>query len=134
MHGWRVLAIGVGVALFAGCGGSDDESSGTVAPTSSVATTNQTTVPESAPTSQSGDAGSIPLPDAVGMDLQAAQDTMQAAGFYDLTSHDATGQGRNQVLDRNWTVCDQVPAAGSPTAPDATIDFGAVKDDETCPP
>lgn len=59
---------------------------------------------------------------------------MQAAGFYVLVSHDATGQGRNQVLDRNWTVCDQTPAAGSLTAPDVTVDFGAVKDDEPCPP
>jgi hypothetical protein len=131
MPGWRVLAIGVGVALVAGCGSADDASSENVAPTSSPTTTSPTTIPASAPTSQIGDAG--PLPDAVGMDLQAAQDTMQAAGFYYLTSHDATGQGRNQVLDRNWTVCDQTPSAGSPTAPDATIDFGAVKDDEPCP-
>ena len=40
------------------------------------------------------------VPDAVGRDLQYAQDTMQAAGFSLLTSHDATGQDRFQALDR----------------------------------
>ena len=73
------------------------------------------------------------LPDAVGLDLQYAQDTMQAAGFYFLTSHDATGQDRFQVLDRNWKVCDQNPPGGTKADPTTQVDFGAVKDDETCP-
>jgi hypothetical protein len=37
----------------------------------------------------------------VGVDLQFAQDTMQAAGFYNLDSRDATGAGRMQLIDRN---------------------------------
>lgn len=151
MPGWRMLVVGVGLALAVGCSGGDDEPSeadeepapttteeGTTAePTTAAPTTeappaaSPTTSPPA--TEPPGEPGSAPLPDAVGMDLQLAQDTMQAAGFYGLISHDATGEGRLQVLDRNWTVCDQSPAAGTPAAPDTIIDFGAVKDDETCP-
>jgi len=73
------------------------------------------------------------VPDVVGRDLQFAQDTMQAAGFFALTSHDATGQDRFQVVDRNWKVCDQSPPGGTNGDPTTPIDFGAVKEDETCP-
>ncbi|MEV6105674.1 PASTA domain-containing protein [Streptomyces sp. NPDC051940] len=72
------------------------------------------------------------LPDLVGKGLQDAQDTSQAAGFYYLDSHDVTGQGRFSILDRNWKVCDQSPAAGEhPT--DTKVDFGVVKVEESCP-
>ncbi|MEU7900347.1 PASTA domain-containing protein [Nonomuraea sp. NPDC049152] len=52
------------------------------------------------------------LPDVVGMNLQAAQDELQATGFYLLDDQDATGQRRLQVFDRNWVVVRQTPAAG----------------------
>ncbi|GGT44673.1 hypothetical protein GCM10010271_55920 [Streptomyces kurssanovii] len=72
------------------------------------------------------------LPDMVGKGLQSAQDEAQAAGFYALTSHDALGRGRNQVLDRGWKVCGQTPAPGQhPT--DTKVDFGTVKLEEDCP-
>ncbi|NWF25751.1 hypothetical protein HW130_05635 [Streptomyces sp. PKU-EA00015] len=75
---------------------------------------------------------SAALPDMVGKGLQSAQDEAQAAGFYTLTSHDALGRGRNQVLDRGWKVCSQTPAPGRhPT--DAKVDFSTVKLDEDCP-
>ncbi|MCZ9352976.1 hypothetical protein NGM36_24935 [Streptomyces mutabilis] len=71
------------------------------------------------------------LPDLVGQDLQAAQDAAQAAGFYALDDQDASGQGRLQVMDRNWTVCSQEPAAGThPT--DTPVTLFAVKDTESC--
>jgi PASTA domain-containing protein len=71
------------------------------------------------------------LPDLVGLDLQAAQDEAQDAGFYALDDQDASGQNRLQVLDRNWTVCRQEPAAGThPT--DTPVVLYAVKDTETC--
>ncbi|MFJ9695391.1 hypothetical protein [Kitasatospora sp. NPDC101183] len=72
------------------------------------------------------------LPDLVGKGLQTAQDTAQAAGFHNLTSHDALGRDRNQIADRNWKVCTQTPAPGEQAAT-AKIDLGAVKLDETCP-
>ena len=75
----------------------------------------------------------IGVPNAVGMDLQDAQDLMQANGLYYLTSHDATGLDRNQVLDRNWKVCSQSPPSGTRVDATAEIDFGAVKDEENCP-
>jgi hypothetical protein len=69
----------------------------------------------------------------VGVDLQLAQDTMQASGLYALRSHDATGQARSQVLDRAWTVCDQNLIGGTKVAADQLIDFGVVRDEEQCP-
>ncbi|MET8217858.1 hypothetical protein [Streptomyces hirsutus] len=72
------------------------------------------------------------LSDMAGKGLQSAQDEAQAVGFYHLTSHDALGRGRNQILDRSWKVCSQTPAPGT-HATDTKIDFGTVKLEETCP-
>ncbi|GAA0971933.1 hypothetical protein GCM10009555_024150 [Acrocarpospora macrocephala] len=54
------------------------------------------------------------------MNLQQAQDTMQAAGFYLLRDRDATGQNRFQVNDRNWIVTRQEPPADQ-TLPISTV-------------
>jgi beta-lactam-binding protein with PASTA domain len=74
------------------------------------------------------------VPNLVGDGLQFAQDAAQRAGFTNLASHDALGRGREQLLDRDWVVCDQSPAAGTEAPADTRIDFGAVKLDEACPP
>ncbi|GAA4942308.1 hypothetical protein HD597_001112 [Nonomuraea thailandensis] len=68
-----------------------------------------------------------PLPDVVGMNLQEGQDTLQAAGFYVLNDKDATGQNRLQVLDRNWVVTRQSPAAGRKVSTDTLITLYAKK-------
>lgn len=73
------------------------------------------------------------VPDFVGMGLQSAQDTAQEQGFSSLTSHDALGRDRNQILDRDWKVCSQNVKAGTSAAVDTELDFGAVKLAETCP-
>nr|WSX48879.1 hypothetical protein OG409_07915 [Streptomyces sp. NBC_00974] len=73
------------------------------------------------------------VPNGVGQILQAAQDTAQAAGFYLLGSTDALGKSRMQVLDRNWKVCSQTPAAGTKTETATKIVFNTVKLEETCP-
>ncbi|WP_245546051.1 hypothetical protein [Nocardia higoensis] len=52
------------------------------------------------------------MPAVVCMNLQDAQDLIQAAGVFFSRSSDATGQGRRQVLDRNWVVVGQQPAPG----------------------
>lgn len=71
------------------------------------------------------------LPDMTGKGLQAAQDEAQAAGFFSLTSSDATGADRMQMFDRSWKVCSQTPQPGEhPT--DTTIDFSTVKLSEEC--
>jgi len=153
MGGRRCAAIGMALALLVGCSGGDDDDDGadpeptatpspspTPSPTPSGsddggAPTTAAPEPAPPPPADGGDGGDglEPLPGVVGLDLQLAQDTMQAAGYYVLISHDAGGQGRLQVLDRNWTVCDQSPAAGTRPEATTTIDLGAVKDDEACP-
>jgi hypothetical protein len=71
------------------------------------------------------------LPNLVGSDLQDAQDTAQAHGFYMLTSHDVTGMDRMSILDHDWKVCTQTPAQGSYDK-NTTVDFGVVKKGEDC--
>lgn len=137
-----LVAAGI---LTASCGGGDasDSTANTVESTVSTSfqgITATTTPPPTAaeevpatspPTAVRAATGRIP--NVVGLDLQHAQDTLQAAGFYVLSSHDATGQRRNQVLDRNWQVCDQTPPGGTAASSDTAIDLGAVKDEESCP-
>jgi beta-lactam-binding protein with PASTA domain len=67
------------------------------------------------------------VPNVVCKDLQSAQDTLQAAGFYLLGSEDATGQGRQQVVDRNWVVVSQSAVPGSTPDTATKIVLGAVK-------
>ena len=74
--------------------------------------------------------GKIRVPDVVGKDHQLAQDTMQAAGLYNLSEEDATGQGRVLIIDRNWTVVEQDPPAGTSVGEDATITLRSKKDGE----
>ncbi|MFE7675673.1 hypothetical protein ACFU5N_26125 [Streptomyces albidoflavus] len=71
------------------------------------------------------------LPGMVGENLQFAQDSAQAAGFYLLDDQDASGLGRLQVMDRNWTVCSQEPGPGTYPV-DTKVTFYAVKVGESC--
>ena len=83
-----------------------------------------------------GSAQSWTMPDLTGSDLQGAQDAIQSltnGEIFFSDSHDASGQGRNQILDRGWQVCTQDPAPGSTITPDTNIDFGVVRDTEQCP-
>jgi hypothetical protein len=80
--------------------------------------------------SSDGPAGCIKVPDVEGGDHQLAQDTMQAEGLYLLQEEDATGQDRALILDRNWTVVEQRPAAGECVSDDTTILLRSKKDDE----
>lgn len=82
--------------------------------------------------SKASKASTANLPNMVGKGLQSAQDQAQAAGFFSLTSHDALGRARMQAFDRNWKVCSQTPKPGN-TSTDTTVDFGAVKLNESCP-
>jgi len=132
-----VLLCGVAALLLAGCGDETKSQDGDVNSTTSSTATTTTTAPTTTTTGSTttstatsgttAAAAKITVPNVVGKDLQLAQDTMQAAGLYNLTSHDSTGQARLQVLDRNWVVTDQTPAAGSRVAADQLIDLGAKK-------
>ncbi|MFD3717260.1 hypothetical protein [Streptomyces sp. NPDC058674] len=100
------------------------------APASSAPATQSTTV---TPAASKPAAPAKTVPNFVGQVLQTAQDGAQAEGFFLLASHDSLGQSRMQVLDRNWKVCTQTPAAGTKASTDTKIDFGTVKIEEACP-
>ena len=75
------------------------------------------------------------MPNLVGKNLQEAQDAIQELTDFEIPltiSHDATGAGREQLLDRNWKVCDQNIPAGESITRSSRIDFGAVRTDERC--
>jgi hypothetical protein len=75
------------------------------------------------------------MPNLVGMGLQDAQDAIQELtgfGIVITTSHDATGENRMQVSDRNWKVCTQNIPPGATITRETRIDFGAVKLEEDC--
>ena len=77
------------------------------------------------------------MPDLIGQNLQDAQDAIQALtgnGVFFSGSTDLTGQGRNQVLDRNWQVCTSTPAPGEALSNGTSVEFGVVRiDGESCP-
>ncbi|GII56114.1 hypothetical protein Pth03_45030 [Planotetraspora thailandica] len=123
------LLVAVLAAALTGCGGN----SGTAAPVVTVTATPPApavTVTEAVtetPTAEPAAAEKKTLPDMVGKNLQAAQDELQAAGFYVLNDKDATGQNRFQVLDRDWVVTKQTPAAGRKISTDTLITLYAKK-------
>ncbi|WP_158019858.1 hypothetical protein [Mycolicibacterium rhodesiae] len=76
------------------------------------------------------------MPDLIGSDLQGAQDAIQSVSNGEVwlsTSTDLSGEGRAQIMDRNWTVCSSTPAPGATFTGTTAIDFGVVRDSETCP-
>ncbi|OBF55753.1 hypothetical protein A5778_07920 [Mycolicibacterium monacense] len=77
------------------------------------------------------------MPNLIGRNLQAAQDAIQELTDYKIsfsTSTDLTGEGRAQMMDRNWQVCSSTPAPGEPLTVGTPVDFGVVRIDvESCP-
>ncbi|GAA3440321.1 PASTA domain-containing protein [Kutzneria kofuensis] len=76
------------------------------------------------------------MPNLVGSGLQDAQDAIQKLTGNEIFfsgSHDVSGKGRHQILDRDWKVCSQNIAAGTQIQAGVKIDFGVVKLAEQCP-
>lgn len=76
------------------------------------------------------------MPNLIGTDLQGAQDAIQSltdGAVWFSSSTDLTGQGRLQIIDRNWTVCSSTPPPGATFTTSTRIDFGVVRDTEECP-
>jgi hypothetical protein len=76
------------------------------------------------------------MPNVVGMDLQGAQDMIQSVthgALWYSGSTDLTGQGRTQINDRNWVVCSSTPPSGRAFGASTKVDFGVVRDSESCP-
>jgi len=66
------------------------------------------------------------VPGVVCMELQAAQDKLQEAGFLLLSSDDALGD-RRQILDRDWVVIGQSPGPGRLALPTTRVTLTVVK-------
>ncbi|MEV0200071.1 hypothetical protein [Nonomuraea sp. NPDC050691] len=118
---WPACAAILATACLTACGAATTPPAVPVATVTATMPAPTATVTESAePDSpqQETDAPAAPakekkkLPNVVGMNLQAGQDTLQAAGFYVLNDKDAAGQNRLQVFDRNWVITKQTPAGG----------------------
>jgi len=73
------------------------------------------------------------VPALLGMNLQLAQDTPQSLGSYLMDQADASGLGRMQINDSNWTVCSQAPEPGAEVPVETIVTLAAVKLDEACP-
>ncbi len=134
------LLLSAGLAL-AGCGGGEPDASAapaTVTETVEAPAPAPAPAPVAAPATQTPSAAAptvdFLMPNMVGMNLQVAQNTMQANGVMYSVSHDLLGM-RNQVLDGNWQVCTQNIPAGQQVVGDVEgqIDFGVVQLEERCP-
>jgi len=66
------------------------------------------------------------MPSVVGMNLQDAQDLIQTTGVFFSKSSDCTGRDRMQILDRDWQVVAQTPAAGAEFGENEAV-LGVVK-------
>jgi hypothetical protein len=117
----------------AGGGGGTPEAQTT--PTEDASVSTPTPSPTDVADTASADAAPVAfsMPDVVGMNLQEAQDSLQALGSYLMDQQDASGAGRVQVIDSNWQVCTQDPAAGTDADATTIVTLGAVKLDEVCP-
>jgi beta-lactam-binding protein with PASTA domain len=73
------------------------------------------------------DARRVRVPNEVGKNHQAAQDDLQAHGFFNLRERDCTGRGRLLLFDRNWRVVRQSPRAGSRVSVNRAITLCSVK-------
>jgi hypothetical protein len=67
------------------------------------------------------------VPNVVGMNHQAAQDRLQARGFFNLRERDCSGRGRRLLFDRNWRVVRQSPKAGRRLSTNRAITLCSVK-------
>jgi PASTA domain-containing protein len=120
------LIAAAAFAALTGCGAGASTAAPVVTVTATQPAPKETTKP-AAKKDKEPAAERKALPNVVGLNLQAGQDTMQAAGFYLLNDKDATGQGRFQVSDRNWVVTKQTPAAGRKVAVDTLVTLYAKK-------
>jgi hypothetical protein len=69
----------------------------------------------------------VRVPNEIGRNHQAAQDDLQAHGFYNLRERDCTGRGRLLLFDRNWKVVRQSPRPGARVSVNRAITLCSVK-------
>lgn len=131
----------VATLALAACGGSEPPAAETVTVTSISTAPSPAATAAPAPVAPAPEAppaalSSWTMPNLIGRDLQAAQDAIQALTNFEITfstSTDLTGDGRAQIVDRNWQVCSSTPAPGAELTEITPVDFGVVRDSEVCP-
>ena len=127
----QFLVVGFAMALTA-CGGSDTAAEPaasvtvTAPPPVTVTAQPETAAPASASTAAPQVTPGV-VPNVVCSSHQLAQDTMQAAGYYNLSEEDASGANRMLVVDSNWVTIEQTPPGGTQAPQDTTIILRAVK-------
>lgn len=118
------------------CGSGTPTAASTVTQSQSVPASTAPPTSVSPPTSlPATGAASYVMPKLVGKVLQGAQDELQTVvgSFVASKSHDVSGQGRLQVIDSGWQVCDQNLAPGASFSATTTVDLGVVRTSEKCP-
>ena len=146
LRGIHITAVIGASLLLAACGSSDESAPVTVTASPSTVTVSQSaSVAAPAPVeppvatatpAPAAAAGPWVMPNVVGQDLQAAQNTIQALTDYKVFfsgSKDLSGQSRMQINDRNWQVCTSTPPAGATFTEQTAVEFGVVKESEACP-
>src|SRR3954454_11933411 len=79
------------------------------------------------------DARRARVPNEIGRNHQAAQDDLQAHGFFNLRERDCTGRGRLLLFDRNWRVVRQSPRPGARVSVNRAITLCSVKYSDGAP-
>ncbi|NLE82741.1 MAG: hypothetical protein GX610_24840 [Rhodococcus sp.] len=146
------LAAAALVSTLSACGSESDagaadpvpattSSTTTTARTTTTAptTTTRTAAQASSTTATAESTSATPvtaqalMPAVVCMNLQDAQNLIQEHGVFYSRSTDATGRGRNQVLDVNWIVVAQKPAVGVPISEgDAVLSVVKIGEPNPC--
>jgi len=71
------------------------------------------------------------MPDTGGMNLQEAEDAVNAASNgvpLQMHSHNLKGMKQKQLSLADWLVCDQAPAAGEKITNATDVNFGVVRE------
>lgn len=138
--GLRAVSAGVWLSTAAlaaslvGCSSSPGPGA-----TPTVTETSRVTISEARSESSPGAAPVVEswiMPNEIGKSLQTAQDDLQALTgnpAFVSTSEDLTGEGRQQIMDRNWQVCSSTPPPGASFTSQTNVVFGVVRDSERCP-
>jgi hypothetical protein len=116
----RLLPVTAVAVLAAGCSGAAAPAATVTATETETTTTTSTTRPPasatpttaSASAARAGARAAISVPNGVGLDYQSAQDRWRAVGLHVAPATDALGAHRIPIIDSNWVVVAQDPAAG----------------------
>jgi hypothetical protein len=81
-------------------------------PTTTTMPALTTTTPAPMTATSAPAATTVVVPNGVGLNYQQAQDAWRGAGLHVLPATDAKGTHRLPVIDANWVVLSQDPAAG----------------------